>query len=205
MVWFAILNLTKSPRRNKLLDSLGLNCIFAAEIKVSRFRKRVLVYSSFEQIIVVPSIKAFTFWVRYILPSSAGLAPLEAAFRMISIARTKSIGYRAHPIAIQTSGSTQCVVYSFVEKRMVNPLNYLFSIFRVFSGTWLALRDIWNISWGTEPYAFAMSSHITSRFLRFYYAFWMESHIIVTCSRYSATLRIPPFWTDTSKYLFSSR
>ena len=89
-------------QRDKLLDVLDLNCIFAAEIIFSSFSKRVIVSSYLDQMNMLSSMKAVRGRVRYPLQSSAGLASPEAAFRISSIAWRKSIGDMTHPILIQT-------------------------------------------------------------------------------------------------------
>ena len=122
------------------------------------------------------------------------------AFRRTCIANTKRQGEIAHPMAIPTWSGIHFVVYAIVENLISNPLKYSCRILIMGIGAWW-FSNVFQRSWcGTDPYAFARSSHTTYKLKRFLLACWIDSQIMVVCSIHPGTPGTPSFWIMVSMY-----
>ena len=68
---------------------------------------------------------------------------------------------------------------------------------------WAFSRAICMILWGIEPYALAMSSHVTTRFFFSAFASLISWDNMAVCSRQPEIPGIPPFWIDVSMKLLA--
>ena len=138
------------------------------------------------------------------LPKCASGTLDPTALSRSCIASTKREGDIAHPIAIPTSRGTHFVVYVLVENLIMNPSKYVWIIWTTWRGTWW-VSNVFRMSWcGTDPYAFAKSSHTTYKLSRRFLALWIASQIMEECSMQPGTPGTPPFWIDVTTYLLDN-